>query len=615
MKTSAITTWPHQPEGTDALLYKGQKHQESFFSSDESFRLSALRDLNICPSRNDERFNRIVRIAAAHFQMPICKISIIDHEKNWYKASIGTEEEECARATSICQYAIHSNKPLIVPDLSQDMRFSGLPQVVGGKKFRFYAGAPIILDNGARVGSLCLMDTVPHRHISHDDIQFLEDLSDIVSRELMQQRNSAQRVQEMIDYDPLTKLYSRMFIQTKLQLAIIQARKTNNQIAAICIDIDDFTHINDSRGHFFGDKFIQAIGERLAHMATPTLVPGRLSGDKFLMIVTEFTSQETLDNIVEVIFSELAQPLEIDEELFHPSCCLGVAIGPPKDGNAVTLQKYADWALHEAKANGKQTIRFFTKELYTKAVNRLQLAIDLKSANLDQEFELYYQPFMDLRSNKIIGYEALLRWHHPKRGLIAPCEFIPIAEETRMIGKIGEWVLRQACEDASHWESEQFVSINLSPSQFRNQNIVTLIKSALEDSGLAPERLEVEITENALISNFDMVNCKLQEISELGVSIALDDFGTGYSSLSYLAALNFDKLKIDKFFIDRINEDTKIRKIITMITRLARSIDTVIVAEGVEQQCQHDLIKSVGCQVGQGYFYGRPAPAHKRQTN
>ncbi|WP_319496015.1 GGDEF and EAL domain-containing protein [uncultured Cohaesibacter sp.] len=577
-------------------------------ASEEDLRLYALRDLNVSTSTHEERFDRIVRLAATHFRMPVCKISIIDHDRNWYKASIGTQEEECARSSSICNYAIRSDEPLIVPDLSRDTRFSALPQVTGGQKFRFYAGAPVILDNGARVGSLCLMDVIPHPHISREDIQFLVDLSGIVSRELMLQQNSAQKIQELIDYDPLTRLHSRMFIQSRMQAAIVQAQQAKSLMAALCIDIDDFAAINDIHGHFFGDQFIQAFSARIADLATPNLIPGRLSGDKFLLIATGIRFQSELEKISSSILNHLSKPLQIEDALLQSSCSIGVAMGPPDDGKAITLQKYADCALHDAKSNGKNSIRFFTHRHYQAAMTRKQLAEDLKSANLDQELVLNYQPFMDLETNKVVGYEALLRWQHPIRGLLFPDVFIQLAEKTGMIGVIGEWVLNRACKDAAQWQGNQFVSVNLSPSQFRSQDIVEQIKRALRTSGLDPHQLEVEITENALISDFELVNSKLRDLSTLGVSIALDDFGTGYSSLSYLAALKFDKIKIDKFFIDRIDTDSKIRKIILMIARLAKSIDTTIVAEGVEESFQHDIVKEIGCNVGQGYLYGKPMP-------
>ena len=608
MNTNRTVPASSQTSASKRLKHSDLSASTKFISYDEAMRLSALRDLNVEPAADDDRFYRIVRIAAAHFQMPICKISIIDHERNWYKASVGTEETECNRAKSICNFAIQSDKPLIIPDLSADDRFSGLPQVVGGKKFRFYAGAPIIVENGARVGSLCMMDVVPHHHVSEEDIRFLVDLSEVVARELVLQRNSAQRVQQLIDFDPLTGLCSRMFIQTQLQLSILHARKSSSQMAAICIDIDDFTEINDARGVFFGDKYLKAFADRLSDLTPRNINPGRLSGDKFLLVVNSIASQSELDQMTTLLLEQLCAPLEIDGEQFQCSCSFGVAMGPPEDGKAITLQKHADWALHYAKADGKAQMRVFTPALYASAMKRLELAIDLKAADLDQHFELYYQPFMDLQTDKVIGYEALLRWNHPQRGMVFPGEFISIAEETRMIDAIGEWVLKQACLDAARWKNNEFVSVNLSPSQFQSHDITASIRSALIQSGLKPDRLEVEITENALISDFETVNSKLSEISELGVSIALDDFGTGYSSLNYLAALRFDKLKIDKIFIDRMGHDTKVRNIIKMIIELAYSLDTQIVAEGIETLAQSESIRRIGCQIGQGYLYGRPAP-------
>nr|WP_321458293.1 GGDEF domain-containing protein [uncultured Cohaesibacter sp.] len=588
----------------------GSPDRSVLMDYNERERLSLLRDLNVLDTPSDERFERIVRLAVCHFHMPVCKISLIDYDRNWYKAAIGLKDEECPRKSSICTYAITSDQPLIVPDLSKDERFCDLPQVAAGRQFRFYAGAPIILDNGVRVGSLCLMDTVPHHDFSGEDIRFIIDLSNIVAQSLIMYRNSAEHLQEILDHDPLTKLYSRLFIQTKLQEAIYLAEQNGSQLAAICVDIDDFEEINDTRGHLYGDNCIQAVGKRISQMFASNIIAGRLSGDKFMILIDDLSSRDDVEHLAYRLFEELSEPLLVNEELLQLSYSFGIAIGIPEDGKAITMQQYADWALHEAKAGGKNKICFFDEKIYARALERLQLAADLRNALPNDELELYYQPFVDLNSGRIIGHEALLRWHHKEKGLISPGVFIPIAEETRLISAIGEWVLMQACQDACLWDEGQFVSVNLSPLQFRNQNVPHIIENALAKSGLASNRLEIEITEGSLVSDFQSVNKKLRAIADLGVSIALDDFGTGYSSLSYLAALKFDKLKIDKFFINRLNRDEKIEKIIVMIIKLAKCLNTTIVAEGVEEPAQHELIKLIGCDVGQGYLYGRPRPLH-----
>jgi EAL domain-containing protein (putative c-di-GMP-specific phosphodiesterase class I) len=301
-------------------------------------------------------------------------------------------------------------------------------------------------------------------------------------------------------------------------------------------------------------------------------------------------------------------PIDAQHDVIVLSASIGISIGPPEDGDEDTLTQYSDLALYQAKTDGGKCYRFFEDKMYVRAKERQRLAADLRNAIRKNELVVHYQPQVDLRTGKINGYEALVRWQHDELGMISPFQFIGLAEETGQISEIGEWVLRTACEYACKWPNKEKISVNLSPIQFKRQDVSTMVKRVLWGTGLEPGRLELEITESVLIQSTDSVIIVLRTLAEMGVSIALDDFGTGFSSLSYLTTFPFNKIKIDKSFIDNLGKDTEVTAIVAMIVGLGRNLDTVITAEGIEEFRQHELLRASGCDQGQGYLYGKPQP-------
>lgn len=419
---------------------------------------------------------------------------------------------------------------------------------------------------------------------------------------------SEKKIQYLAEFDSLTDLSNRTRIRGILQAAIDEALKNDTKISLLYIDLDGFKEVNDALGHPVGDSVLQQIGGRIAALQSDTITAGRLAGDEFVVIVEGTDDVDVLRHIGDQICSALAAPVHVDHNTIDISASVGISFGPPASGSVDTFLQHSDLALYQAKADGGNSYSFFEKNMLKRAQKRQRLAADLRMAVLNDELQLHYQPQIDMRTGRINGYEALVRWQHPEFGLIFPDEFIGLAEKTGQINALGEWCLRTACEYAMSWPGEEKISVNLSPVQFKRQNIFAMVEHALQDTGLPAERLELEITESVLIIGADSVVATLQMLSDMGVSIALDDFGTGFSSLSYLTMFPFNKIKIDKSFVDVLVKGSEVTPIIRMIISLGRSLNATITAEGIETSNQHALLRAAGCHQGQGYIYGKPLP-------
>lgn len=417
------------------------------------------------------------------------------------------------------------------------------------------------------------------------------------------------QVRHMANHDSLTGLPNRFKIREHLQKVVDAAKATGSDVAVLYIDLDGFKDINDTLGHNAGDEVLKIMTERIVEAIDGTAVLGRLSGDEFMVIADKFEDAEALSQMAMQICSAASQPILISENWVSLTTGIGIALGSGANGNIETLISNADLALYRVKANGGAGFRFFESDMDAEARERRQLASDLRHALPEEQLMMFYQPLIDLSSGATAGYEALMRWEHPELGMIAPPRFIEIAEATGQISSIGEWALRTACAYAATWQNGEAISVNLSPLQFKYQDVASVVKSALDDTGLDPKRLELEITESVLIQNPDAVVEAFLQLNKIGVSLALDDFGTGFSSLSYLARFSFQKIKIDRSFIKELGHKPEITAIISSIIGLGRGLGTVITAEGIEEPFQHELLRAAGCTQGQGFLYGRPMPA------
>jgi diguanylate cyclase (GGDEF)-like protein len=385
--------------------------------------------------------------------------------------------------------------------------------------------------------------------------------------------------------------------------------KRGEMLAVLCLDLDRFKSVNDTLGHPVGDELLKVVSDRLRGCTREPDTIARLGGDEFAIIMTAIQQPTDAAALARRIRESIVKPFHLDGHQIVVDISIGISVAPLDATTPDQLLKNADMALYGAKGDGRGVYRFFEPEMDARMKARRDLEMDLRNALMNNEFELYYQPLVNLETNEITSFEALLRWHHPRRGTISPAEFIPIAEETGLIIPVGEWVLRTACLETAKWPKDVKVAVNLSPAQLKSRNVVEVVMSALEESGLPAKRLQLEITESVLMHNTFGTLATLHKLRELGVQIAMDDFGTGYSSLSYLRSFPFDKIKIDRSFIQDISSAAEPLAIVHAVAGLAKCLNMVSTAEGVETQQQMETLQNVGCTEMQGYYFSQAKPA------
>jgi diguanylate cyclase (GGDEF)-like protein len=408
-------------------------------------------------------------------------------------------------------------------------------------------------------------------------------------------------------HDGLTGLPNRKLFTEQLA-NVLSRRRAGEQVLVAYIDLDDFKMVNDTLGHPAGDALLRMVADHLKKEQPDALI-ARLGGDEFAVLIDGIDEKASLGNIADRLQACFNRPLTINGQAASSSASIGIALAPGDGEDGITLMKNADLALYRAKREGKANYHFFEPALDEAARQRRQLELDLRTTIRDGGFVLNFQPLYSLAEKRLTGFEALIRWNHPVRGRVGPAEFIPLAEETGLIVPIGEWVLREACHQASGWPANVSVAVNVSPRQFAATGIASTVLSALSASGLAPHRLELEITESIFIADVEQTLATLHSLRNLGVKIALDDFGTGYSSLSYLRSFPFDKVKIDKSFVEDLGTSGNGHAVIRAITTLAAALGMETLAEGVEDIAQFEVLEREGCQNIQGYLFSRPVPA------
>ncbi|WP_052833051.1 EAL domain-containing protein [Bradyrhizobium sp. LTSP885] len=430
-----------------------------------------------------------------------------------------------------------------------------------------------------------------------------------IHMDVTEKRNSEKQIAFLAHHDALTGLANRVQLREHIDKILEKVRR-GGTASVLCLDLDNFKIINDTLGHSVGDALLCAVSKRVRDLVRDRDLVSRTGGDEFSIV--QFGTDPPMEASAALaarIVEALSAPFELGDHHVVIGASVGIAIAPDDGDSADQLLKNADMALYRSKEEGRGRFHFFEPEMDIKAQTRRVLELDLRSAIAAGEFEVFYQPIVNLAENRITGFEALLRWNHPTRGRVAPNDFIPLAEETGLIGAIGEWVIRQACAEARRWPSDTRVAVNVSPVQFRNKTLVLAVVSALAASGLRPDLLELEITETVLMNNNEATLAALHQLRALGVRISMDDFGTGYSSLSYLRSFPFDKIKIDQSFVRDLSERPDSIAIIRAVAGLGQSFGMTTTAEGVETQEQLDQMRAEGCSEVQGYFYSRPVPA------
>jgi diguanylate cyclase (GGDEF)-like protein/PAS domain S-box-containing protein len=427
--------------------------------------------------------------------------------------------------------------------------------------------------------------------------------------DITERRRAEARIAHMAHHDGLTNLPNRELFQERLKQALEQAEPAHRRVAVFCVDLDLFKNVNDSFGHPIGDRLLKLVAERLKAEVRGNSLAARLGGDEFAVILAADVSPNEASDYALRLIKLLSAVYDIDGMEVVIGASIGIALSPGDGASSEELMRNADMALYRAKKDGGGVHRFFEKEMDRQAQKRRDMELDLRRALAGGEFELHYQPLVDISADRISGFEALLRWHHPEKGMISPAEFIPVAEDIGLITPIGEWVLREACSEAVKWPTEVKVAVNLSPVQFRSRNLVQVVISALAQSGLSPKRLELEITESIFLAETEANLAILHQLRELGVRISMDDFGTGYSSLSYLRSFPFDKIKIDRSFVKDLAERPDCVAIVRAISGLGRSLNITTTAEGVETIDQFDWLRAEGCNEVQGFLFSAARPA------
>lgn len=432
-------------------------------------------------------------------------------------------------------------------------------------------------------------------------------------RRMLQAANAQRRIQHLAYHDALTGLPNRMLFMDRIDQAISRAQREEGQFALLFIDIDHFKVINDSMGHDAGDQLLNLISGRLRDVLRKSDTVARLGGDEFTVIIEYLQHPDDVIQITKNILSTLDFPAEINGKEVYVGGSIGIAMYPQDGENFGVLLKNADTAMYKAKELGRNTFQFYASEMSHKAMQRLELENQIRTALKEDQFEVYYQPKVDLLDNKCIGVEALVRWNHPQRGFISPDDFVPLAEEIGLITQLDEWVMKTACLQFMQWKQQgyplQNLSVNISSRHFKEGNLIEYCTTLLEMTGIAAECLEIELTESALVDNYSNAKYILDKLHTMGLRIALDDFGTGYASMAYLKEFPFDTVKIDRSFIRDIPQDYEDAAIVTAMIQLSQALKLNIVAEGIETDQQRHFLYDNACGYGQGYLWSRPVSA------
>jgi diguanylate cyclase (GGDEF)-like protein/PAS domain S-box-containing protein len=496
----------------------------------------------------------------------------------------------------------------VFPD-ERGRRSHGLDQLVfrSGKALPSFEEEIVDRDGTTRV---FLTTKSPLRDGSNQVANVLTTSIDITER-----KQAESHLVHLAHHDTLTGLPNRFLLHDRVRREVARARRGDRFFALHLLDLDRFKGVNDALGHHVGDRLLKLVAERLGGLVREIDTVARLGGDEFAILQAEVARPEDAFDLAARVVAAVAEPFEVDGKSITTSTSIGIALHPTDGADVDELLKSADLAMYGAKAEGRNTYRLFAAHMNDTAREEIVLDADLRQALARGEFVLHYQPQVDLRTGRIVGAEALLRWNRPGQGLVGPAEFLPFAEEHGLIIPINEWVLREACREAQGWVDAGLpplrIAVNLSPVQFRQQNVRALVIDVLATTGLDPSRLELELTESIVLQNTQAVADDMRRLQDLGVTFSIDDFGTGYSSLAYVKNFPVDRLKIDQCFVRNVRSDPNDAAIVRAIVSLAHSLDLEVIAEGADAAEQVTFLRQEGCDEVQGYFFSRALPAHE----
>lgn len=593
----------------------------------EEERLRSLSEYGLSGERPLPSLDSVVRIAARMFDMPVAAVNMIGSDHVFFAASIGVGTVDMSRDVSFCAHAINQDGVMVVPDATKDDRFHDNPLVQGSAGVRFYAGVPLISASGLALGALCVIDHRPHDDFSFDDRSRLRELAAMAADRLELRRievsaeqalrlelpgdmaayrREAEELYRLANFDSLTGLANRARFFRLVEEMLTQPLAA----AVVMIDLDGFKDINDTLGHAVGDGILREVARRLEAVVGSAEPVARIGGDEFAILLVGVAEPQEALAMSTLVNDSVTKPIILDGQEIHIAASCGVALAPLHTRNPIELLGNADLALFRAKTKGRGRCCVFEPSLRMEAAARRLYGMEIHRAVKEGEFLLVYQPQVRLDDGSLTGAEALIRWRHPERGLLAPAAFLPALERGPLAATVGSWVLDQACAQAALWRRSGLrafrMGVNLFSAQFLVGDLAAEVVEILDRHGLPPSSLELEITENIALDHDDVVLEKLRKLRAIGVGIAFDDFGTGFASLSLLKRYPLSRIKIDRSFIEGMLSSEKDASVVRAILDMARAFDLETIAEGIEGAPERDSLLQQGCEEGQGYFFGKP---------
>jgi len=576
---------------------------------------------------SEESFDRVARLVAGALHAPIAIVSLLDGERHIVKSNVGLTGRsrvwnKIPLALGFSRQAATSGRTVVVSVVGENEDAATASTIPAEKSPDgvAYAVTPLVNSDGVVVGTICAVDPTPHAW-TQEEIICLNDLGVLLISEieltsdLFVKRATQEHLLYSTLHDALTGLPNRSLFTERLRHSMRRtARHPDDMFAVLFLDLDRFKEVNDNLGHFAGDELLRAVARRLEACLRPEDTVARLSGDEFAILLESITDASDAGRVAERIEEALSFPINLGGAEITTSASMGIVTSSMSQEQPEQLLRSADMAMYRAKAAGRARYEMFDRAMHTDALVRLQLETDLRRAVEQGEFRLHYQPLVSLRTGRVTGLEALLRWEHPQRGLVQPSDFIPIAEETGLIVRIGRWVLTEACRQLKAWqeahprEDPLSMSVNLSVKQFSQPDLLDQIANVLRVSGIPPGCLRLEITEAALIDKGDAALTLLGQIKQLGAQIYLDDFGTGYSSLIYLHQLPIDAIKIDRDLVSTMDSDEKNLRLVRTILTFAQIIGVRAEAEGISSAEQLRELRALKCEHGQGFLFSAAIP-------
>jgi diguanylate cyclase (GGDEF)-like protein len=565
-----------------------------------------------------ELFQEACRIAVEHGQFRMAWVGLASAGMTkldpvaWHGYNDGYLDEVASRLSGVPEdsgiggQALRERRVFVVNDIATDERVLFKEEALA-RGYRSLAALPLFVET--EIVAVFLIFAADVGVFDHEEMKLLTELASDVSFAL-EYIAKEEKLNYLAYYDVLTGLANRNLLKDRLKQALAHANRLDRIVAAVFVDLDRFKLINDGVGHGAGDRLLKEVGARLLACAREGDTVARLGGDEFALVLLDLPNAESVSPVVQRALEAVSQPIHVPDQEFNVTCSIGVALYPQDGKNVETLLSNAEAAMYRAKELGRGNFQLFAKEMNAKISERLLVEGNLRYAIERRELSLHYQPRIDLRSGRIIGAEALLRWESGKVGPVSPDKFIPIAEESGLIVPIGEWVIRQACAQNKAWQGRGLppicISVNLSARQFRQRGLPQLIAAALDETRLDPGCLELELTESMMMHNVELAVGTLRDLKAMGVELSIDDFGTGYSSLSYLKRFSVGRLKIDQSFVRDIASDPDDAAIAQAVISLGHSLGLKVTAEGVETEEQLAFLKGSGCDEAQGYYLGRP---------